>query len=143
MELLHKTGYLLNRCSRLLKRKVDACLKPYGITSSQWAVIELLSEKGPQSQAEIAESLSMDRATFGTILNKLIARGFLEKELSETDRRSYYVKMRPPGVALVEEVRTEIDGMGHLILNGMSDADVAKLRELLCRIISNVTEDTL
>ncbi len=64
-------GYLLNVSARLIKRNLDIRLLKFDITTSQWAVLKLLSVEPILTQAQIAERLNSDRATCGSIIDRL------------------------------------------------------------------------
>ena len=54
MEINEALGYLLNAGSRLIKRRMDACLVEFDLTSTQWSVLKLLQEKKMLTQARIS-----------------------------------------------------------------------------------------
>lgn len=141
MEIQHSLGYLLNTSARLIKRKLDMKLKNHNITTAQWAGLKLLSVENNLSQAEIAEKTNTDRATCGAIIDKLIAKGLLEKELSPKDRRSYIVKILPPALEIVDEVTSLAENVNHLALQGLSDSDVSVFMRCLQTIITNLGEE--
>lgn len=45
MEMQNILGYMLNTSARFIKRKMDKNLEEYEITTFQWAVLKLLSQK--------------------------------------------------------------------------------------------------
>ena len=138
MKIQHSLGYLLNTSARLIKRKLDKHLKSYNITTAQWAGLKLLSEEDNLSQAEIADKTNADRATCGAIIDKLILKGLLQKELSENDRRSYRVKILPPALAIVDEVTLLAESINTLAVEGLTDTEISVFTKCLNTIISNL-----
>lgn len=138
LKIQQSLGYILNTSARLIRRTLDMQLKSYDITTSQWAVLKLLSVENNLSQAEIAEKTNTDRATCGTIIDKLISKGLIQKELSENDRRSYIVKILPPTVAMVNKVTSLAENANHQALQGLSDDDIDILIKCLNTIIANL-----
>ncbi len=141
MEIQQSLGYLLNTSARLMKRKLDLQLKAYGITTAQWAVLKLLSVEDNLSQAEIADKTNADRATCGAVIDKLISKELLQKELYENDRRSYRVRILPPALAIVNKVTLLAKGVNELSVNGLSDTEISILTQCLNTIISNLGGD--
>lgn len=138
MEIQQSLGYLLNTGARLIKRKLDVQLKNYNITTAQWAALKLLSVENNLSQAEIAEKMNADRATCGSVIDNLISKGLLEKELSQDDRRSYIVKILPHALAIVDEVTLLAVNTNCYALQGLSECDISTLLKCLESIIQNL-----
>lgn len=141
MKIQQSLGYLLNVSARQIKRKLDTQLKSYNITTAQWALIKLLSVEDNLSQAEIADKLNADRATSGAVIDKLISKGLLKKELSKNDRRSYLVKILPPALAIAKEVTLLAENINNLALQGLSDSDINTLNKCLETIILNLEDE--
>lgn len=138
MEIQQSLGYLLNTSARLIKRKLDIQLKNYDITTAQWAALKLLSMEDNLSQAEIADKLNADRATCGAVIDKLISKGLLQKELFENDRRSFRVKILPPALTIVKEVTLLAENVNISAVEGLSDNEINILTQCLTTIISNM-----
>lgn len=141
MEIQQSLGYLLNTSARLIKRNLDIQLKKYEITSSQWAVLKLLSTEDNLSQAEIAEKTNTDRATCGAIIDKLISKKLIRKELSNNDRRSYIVSISAHALAIVDEVAFLAEDVNQKALKGLSASDTSTLVKCLNTIMDNLKED--
>ncbi len=138
MEIQQSLGYLLNTSARLIKRKLDVLLKNYDITTAQWAVLKLLSLEDNLSQAEIADKLNTDRATCGAVIDKLISKGLLQKELFENDRRSYRVKILPVAVSIANEVSLLAENVNYLAVQGLTDTEISVFNRCLNILISNL-----
>jgi len=138
LEIQESLGYLLNTSARLIKRKLDIQLKSCGITTSQWAVLKLLSVEDNLSQAEIADKTNADRATCGAVIDKLILKELLRKELFKNDRRSYRVKILPSALAIVNEVTLLAESVNDSAIIGLSDTEIRIFTKCLNTVISNL-----
>ncbi len=138
LEIQQSLGYLLNTSARLMKRNLDLQLKSYGITTAQWAVLKLLSVEDNLSQAEIANKTNADRATCGAVIDKLISKGLLQKDLFENDRRSYRVRILPPALAIINKVTLLAESVNKSSMKGLSDKDISVLTRCLNTIILNL-----
>lgn len=138
MEIQKSLGYLLNTSARLIKRKLDAQLSDYRLTTSQWAVLKILSMDNNLSQAEIAEKTSTDRATCGAVIDKLIEKQMVQKVLSESDRRSYIVSIMQDGLSAVSVVTSLAEEINAVALHGLTDADIDNLICYLMTINKNL-----
>jgi MarR family transcriptional regulator for hemolysin len=138
LEIQKSLGYLLNLSARLIKRALDMELVKYGLTTTQWGVLKLLAQENNLSQAEIAEKANGDRATFGAVIDKLIAKGLVEKKLSLKDRRSYIVTILPTALNIVNEVSILAEKVNNSALDGLSETQQDIFVDCLGRIISNM-----
>lgn len=138
LEIQQSLGYLLNTSARLIKRELDKHLKSYNITTAQWAILKLLSAEDNLSQAEIANKTNSDRATCGTVIDKLISKGLLQKELFENDRRSYRVKILSPALAVINEITLLAESVNNSAIEGLSDTELKIFTKCLDTTISNL-----
>lgn len=66
----------------------DGLLRPHDITMAQgWAVLSLTREAG-QRQADLAAKLDIGTVTTSKLIDRLEARGFVERRADPGDRRS-------------------------------------------------------
>jgi len=138
LEIQQSLGYLINTSARLVKRNLDMNIKSYGITTAQWAVLKLLSVEDNLSQAEIADKTHSDRATCGAVIDKLISKGLLQKELFENDRRSYRVRILSAALVIVDEVTLLAESVNNLAVKGLSDTEISTFTQCLNTLISNL-----
>lgn len=142
MQIHQSLGYLLNTSARSIKRALDIQLREYDITTSQWAILKLLSRENDLTQAEIAEKLSSDRATAGTIIDKLIKKELVTKTLSPSDRRSYRVKITAKAIEMTEIITMKAEECNSIALQGLTDTEILTLSKCLETIVSNLSGGT-
>lgn len=91
-------GRLVYRLERHRRMHFDRALKPYGLTSPHGPLLALLWEaKDRDTQATIAEELSIDPATVTRGLRKLEERGYARKEVSDRDSRAFRIVLTKSG----------------------------------------------
>ena len=129
---------LLGKSARLLKRQLDTQLKFYDITTTQWALLKILSQHDSLTQAEIALKLASDRATVGSIIDRLIDRQLISKHLSPNDRRAYKVKISDSGIELMKKATEIADNCCSNATDGLSEEEIQIFRKCLSKIISNL-----
>lgn len=138
MKIQESLGYILNTSARFMKRSLDIQLKAYDITSSQWAVLSILSVDDNLSQAEIASRIHSDRTTCGTIIDKLAAKKLVSKIRSQNDRRSYKVRILPKAMNIMHEVSSKASDVNALAVKGLSESDIKTLIKCLNTITRNL-----
>ena len=109
----------LQRAATMAAAQVEQAVHPFGLSASQFGVLETLEERGPVHQQELAEALGRSKAQMTAIIDALEARGWVRRERHATDRRFISVHLTD-------------DGRGVLLTAApaRSDAIVAIMREV-------------
>lgn len=138
--LTDSLGYLIGTCNRLMKREMDLQLEEYSLTTSQWAMIKLLSEKGPLSQKEIADELHGDKATAGEVVKRLEAATYITRSASEKDKRAYIVTLTSKALALIDDSVKKSALVNEKALCNLSSDEITNFYKTLNQIILNMEE---
>jgi DNA-binding MarR family transcriptional regulator len=105
--------------------------KPFGITGTQFNILRILKGQHPGSLSvgEIKCRLLDRHPDTPRLLNRLLAKGLIDKKTCRHDRRSTDVFITPNGLKLLEQInrhQTEMDQ----VLN-LSDEEAVVLSNLL------------
>ena len=76
------------RAARALARRFDEALRPVGITSGQFSLLNAMNRAEPRSMGEVAAILAMDRTTLTANLKPLEREGLMKTEADPADRRA-------------------------------------------------------
>lgn len=68
-----------------------------GLTPVQFRVLQLVSEKGHATATEIAQRMHVSQATVTSLVDKLVAKGVVMREKSQTDRRQINICITEAG----------------------------------------------
>ena len=140
--MIHQSlGFLIGSASRWSKRLFDQTLKEYDITAVQWAILKHLEECGKCSQNQIAESLYMDKASVGTIIEKLIKKEMVTREKSEDDRRAYHVFLTKKAKQVVQDLTSTAEETNEKSFGNMSQKERTALKALLQKVIENLDKE--
>ncbi len=96
------------RTRRLFQRLAaagDELHQDLGITTSQRAVLEFLSQHQPQTVPQMAREKTVSRQHIQTIVNKLLERGWVECTVNPAHTRSSLIRMTSTGTRLFEVIR--------------------------------------
>ena len=105
-----------------------------GLTQKQVSVLWLVSDHPGIAQTDLAQRLQMDRATVMAIVNRLQARGFLERGRSEEDRRRQTLHLLPAGEGALADARRAILDHEAWLKSRFTKREIERLIELLSRI---------
>lgn len=95
---------VLMKAHRALSRHAIRSIEPSGLGSSDFAVLEVLLNKGPQKVSEIGRRVALTSGSITTAIDRLEKRGLVVRELEDADRRSRIVCLTPQGRARIGEV---------------------------------------
>lgn len=133
-------GYLFGTSSKYYKRAVNKEMEKYDLTAVQCGVIRILLHEGELSQAEIADIFASDRATIGTVIQKLEEKHFIEKKLSISDRRSYVVSLTSKSREIAGVIDKASEKVTEKTLKGLTEEEKKTFYKVLDTIIRNLDE---
>lgn len=140
MEIKNMLGYKLGVCTRRMKRKMDMQLAEYDLTTSQWAVVKLLQEKGELTQKQIADELLGDKATAGEVIRRLEKRDYITKRCSDTDKRAYLVNLTQKAGDVIPKIEQKAISQTKEALADTSQDEEELFYKVLDTIIKNLEE---
>src|SRR5579864_9399133 len=86
------------RAARSLTQHYDEALRPLGLRSTQFTILQALSITGEVLQGKLGEILALDSTTLTRTLDIMIGRGWIVKRRGE-DRRERYLRLSKAGRA--------------------------------------------
>ena len=93
------------------------------LTSPQFAAMSMLRDRPGIDQATLAGLIAYDRPTIGGVVDRLAAKGLVQRETSRRDRRSKSLRLTAQGDALLNQLVPVVAQMQDDILPGLSDAE--------------------
>src|SRR5437868_14016496 len=70
-----------------MRTAFDRRVRKLGLTRSQWLVINRLHRRPGATQSELAEMLEVEKPTAGRMVDRMEARGWVERRADGADRR--------------------------------------------------------
>lgn len=90
------------RAARTLARRFDEALRPLGLTSGQFSLLNSLNREIPPSIGSVASLLAMDRTTLTANLKPLERRGLVQTAIDPADRRGRLLTLTQAGRLLLQ-----------------------------------------
>jgi MarR family 2-MHQ and catechol resistance regulon transcriptional repressor len=94
----------LVRCAISVQSRLERRLAGFGLTDSQFGVLEALLHLGPSAQHALGRALFTSRPNITTVVDNLQKRGLVQRERDEHDRRSVIVHLTATGRELIESI---------------------------------------
>ena len=104
------------------------------ITSTQWAALAKLHERGPLSQNLLGRLVAMDAATVKGVIDRLSARGLTGTSPDPDDRRRHLVALTAEGRATVERLIPLAAGITESTLAPLDPEERAGFLALLLKL---------
>src|ERR1700723_37049 len=90
---------VLMRAHRALSRHAMKSIEPSGLGFSDFAVLEVLLNKGPQKVNDIGRRVDLTSGSITTAIDRLEERGLGGRGQDDADRRTRVVRLTPAGRA--------------------------------------------
>jgi DNA-binding MarR family transcriptional regulator len=87
----------VQRAARALARRFDEALRPVGLTSGQFSLLNALNRPEPPAIGPVARLLAMDRTTLTAALRPLERDGLVVIATDPDDRRSRLLRLTNEG----------------------------------------------
>jgi MarR family transcriptional regulator, 2-MHQ and catechol-resistance regulon repressor len=94
----------LFRASDSVSNRINAHLVTYDLTVSQFGVMESIYHLGTLHQAQIADKILKTTGNVTHVIDHLEARGLVERQRKNSDRRYIAVTLTAAGRALMERI---------------------------------------
>lgn len=101
----------LTRVQQLFRERIDATLRPYGLTFARFEVIRLISftRAGAMTMSRLGSLLQVHATTVTSAVERLVQQGYVERTRSETDRRVIHASLTPEGRRVVERATAALN----------------------------------
>jgi DNA-binding MarR family transcriptional regulator len=105
MKLDRQLCFPIYAAARAVTALYTPYLKPLGLTYTQYILFLVLWEKDGLTVGEICRRLMLDSGTLSPVLKKLRQQGYLDKQQSPADERSFLITLTEKGRALQEQAK--------------------------------------
>src|ERR1700693_3535132 len=113
---------LLYDVARQMRTRADQRARTRGMTRAQWVILARLERQPGLTQNEMAAIVEVEPITIARLVDRLEARGLVERKADPRDRRVWRLHLTPAAAPVLREInkyRTEIN---ELITAGMGPA---------------------
>jgi len=128
-------GQLVHGTARAWRQKLDARLKPMGLSQAKWRTLMHLSLAGDAlTQAEIAVRLGVEEPTVVNLIHRLEKESWITRKKSPHDRRCKMVLLGRRAQRVIAEINATAAKLRHELLAGIPTGDIATCMQVLGRI---------
>ena len=138
--LTRSLGFLIGDVSRLLRKRFDMRAQTLGLTRAQWRVLARLRRREGINQKELADILEIETITLTRHIDRLEAKGWVERRRDPNDRRAWNLYLNPEVQPVLDKMRKLSEMTRKEALAGIPHDDREKLIDLLLTIKSNMLD---
>lgn len=92
-----KTAIILNKAIRTFKPYEAKAAKEYGLTPTQFSVLETLYSKGELRIQDLIEKMLATSGNMTVVIRNMVRDGWISRTCDPKDRRSFFLKLTPAG----------------------------------------------
>lgn len=115
--------YLMHELSRMISTGFDQVMIKHNLTHAQWWALMHIYRREGVTQTELATIMQMGRASAGTLLERLEAKGWIERRPDATDSRLRRVYLSPPVVPVFSVMQDEGAALFCRLMTGVSPGE--------------------
>ncbi|AWH85563.1 MarR family transcriptional regulator [Flavobacterium album] len=133
--------YTIDKSIKSYRQFAQKRLKEAGftITIDQWLVLKAIEQDSLASQQQIAAAVFKDVASITRMIELLVQKGYLSRELHSADRRRFKITLTEKGEDVIEKMQPYVNANRKQALQGISEGDIKIVQEVLSKITENVT----
>jgi DNA-binding MarR family transcriptional regulator len=124
--------------ARLVRTEADKRARAHGMTRAQWTILLNLERQPGLLQKELAEVLEVEPITVARLVDRLEARGMVERRADPTDRRCWRLHLTDASRPLMSDIGEQLAELAEIITAGLSDdtlrtvaASLASMRDAI------------
>jgi len=123
-----------------MKRHAERSIEAAEMCLSDFAILEVLLHKGPQSVRDLGRRIELTSGSMTTAIDRLETRGLVTRTDHATDRRAWVIHLTPAGKTLISKVFAGHEQAMDRAMRGLSKSERATLTDLLRRLGTTADE---
>lgn len=124
-------GYQLKHLQSALRSHMDEALRPIGLSTPQYACLELLRREPGASNSELARGAFVTRQTMSTLLRGLQDRGFVTRPAKASTGRALPTTLTPDGEDALDQAMLRVEPISALMVSSLDETQKNNLGESL------------
>lgn len=133
LALPKKTVLNIMYTHNILAERFSELLKPHDISAEQFNVLRILrGQKGnPANMSLIQERMLAKTSNTTRLVDKLLLKGFVTREVCPDNRRKIEVMITESGLALLAKIDPQVDAHEAQLASALNQSELEQLNELL------------
>lgn len=130
-----RIGFMLRRCHQAsISVFIEECAR-FDLTPTQFGVLCCLRLSPDIDQIGVARALGLDRSTAGSVIERLVNRGMIERIVDKQDRRKRALKLTGKGEKIHREAEPAAFAAHERMLQDLTGPEIETLLHLLRKLM--------
>lgn len=134
-DFAHAPGYLIRRAHQLAVGIFMEEMDAFDVTPVQFAILNALIDDPGEDQVTLAGKVAFDAATFGSVVGRLEAKGWVRREADAGDRRRKLLWISAQGERAAQQMKRAVGKAQARILGPLEAAERRQLLALLDKLV--------
>ncbi len=126
--------FLLHDVARLLRVDADKRARMHDMTRAQWGILIWLERQPGITQKELSEILEVEPITVARLIDRLEARGMVERRPDPRDRRIWRLHLQQAALPVLREIGRERAEISRMVTDGLDEDTIDTLTGTLLRM---------
>lgn len=136
-----KIGAFIHQIDLALTNYASNRFSALNIAPEQSLILFALWEEGILTQKEISQKLYKDKAIITRMVDSLVKKNFVQREISQGDRRLQSISLTAEGKKLMESLVPISAEINQQVCQGISSAELQEVIRILSKMNQNVQEN--
>ena len=141
-EIYQMPGHLIRRLQQVSSALFAEECGDLDLTSVQFAALMAIRAHPDVDTTRLSTLIAFDRSTLGDVLERLEAKGWVNRAPSPIDKRVKLLRLSAAGSQLLRQATPAVRRVQERLLSPLAPADRARIVELLARLASLHNETT-
>ncbi|MES2291996.1 MAG: MarR family transcriptional regulator [Pseudomonadota bacterium] len=133
---------LLHDVARMQRTRFDQWARNYGMTRAQGIILTRLERQPGLSQNEMAALCEVEPITVGRLVDRLEARGFLERRPDPSDRRIRRLHLLPAAAPILAAIQDYKVALENYVTDGLDERVQETLIDALVHMKTKLIMET-
>ena len=137
-----KPGYLFRRMQQIAVAIFMEECRAFELTPVQYAALVAIQTHPGIDATRLSAVIAFDRSTLGSVIERIEAKGLIERKPSPDDRRIKLLYLTRSGAALLREIVPAVDRAQARMLEPLKPAERKTLMALLSQLVDLSNESS-
>lgn len=128
----------LHKNVKELDRRTLDITRSYGLSLSQFMVLETLFSKGDLTIGQVRDMILSSVGTISLVVKNLEKMGYVKRKTDENDKRISILSLTDEGRAVIEKIIPENETMIYDYMKDLSEEETSTLLSLLKKLGANI-----
>ena len=133
---------LLYDVARQMRTRADQRARTRGMTRAQWMILKRLDRQPGLTQNELAGIVEVEPITIARLVDRLEARGLVERQADPADRRVWRLHLKPAATPILAEIDAYRIELRAQMTAGIDAKTLEAVTEVLVRMKANLAGET-